>query len=553
VKAMYNVLIVDDEPIIRNGIKAFIDWEKEGMRAEADCANGVEALAAMESRPADILITDIKMPLMSGIQLMQRALQLYPRLKVIMVSSYSDFEFAREGLKLGAVDYLLKPTLEAEELMSVLKRCTAMLEEENKKQSELTRYHVDSVYRDRKKLEHAFKRMMVQEHQEESSNSWAPAWMGRNLLCAFVMLDRAEELRETYGNLHAQLLLEELQESFYRHIDEGIGLLASETGLFVVLPDYEGNAEALICSWKSKVKDELAISISLGISALNGISEIRQGFVCSRTACQRRFFEGLGGIYSANVQQQCEPGGKVNAIPAPAWTELAEQIRGRMPISTVMEKMVERWKQSHPDSEQVKQEACSLLTEVYQIYGDTGTFLPERLDLVRHAESLDQLDSILTRQLEELGRLKTSMVADKGHGGQLITKALEYMAGHFKEDLTLQSTADAVHISKSYFSLLFKKQTGHNFIDYLIDLRIREAKRLLTVKDSRIYEVAEAAGFNDVKYFSKLFKKMTGLTPMEFREQGGKLNEKALDFHSSGNDFAGRLRKSEGDFGSESR
>jgi two-component system response regulator YesN len=147
---MYRVLIVDDEPVIRNGIHSFIDWQHEGMLSEDDCANGVEALAALENRSIDILITDIKMPLMNGIQLMEQAIQLYPSLKVILISSYNDFEYVREGLKLGAVDYLLKPTMEPEELLAVLKRCIAMLEEERRKESELNQYQQGAIYRERK-------------------------------------------------------------------------------------------------------------------------------------------------------------------------------------------------------------------------------------------------------------------------------------------------------------------------------------------------------------------------------------------------------------------
>ncbi|MNC55740.1 Bifunctional transcriptional activator/DNA repair enzyme AdaA [compost metagenome] len=121
-------------------------------------------------------------------------------------------------------------------------------------------------------------------------------------------------------------------------------------------------------------------------------------------------------------------------------------------------------------------------------------------------------------ELEAIWKSFIPKLSDNGYGGQLITKALEYIAVHYTENLTLQSVADTVHLSKSYFSLVFKKQTGRNFIDYLVELRIREAKRLLAQTGSRIYDVAGAAGFKDVKYFSKVFKKATGLTPVEYRE-----------------------------------
>ncbi|MFD0693243.1 response regulator [Paenibacillus sp. GCM10027628] len=516
---MYRVLIVDDEPVIRNGIKAFIDWEKEGLSVAAGCANGMEALSLLESSPVDILITDIKMPLMNGIQLMQQALQLYPRIKVILISSYSDFEFVREGLKFGAIDYLLKPTLESEDLLAVLQRCISMLEEEKKKASEWTRFNSDAVYRDRRRLEHEVKRQIVLEQEYDLSR--APEWMGQTITCAYMMLDRAQELLENHGHLHAQLLLEDLQESFYADVNEGVAaLVTSDNSLFLVLPEGSGKVEPLLVNWIQKLDKDFRVSVSTGICTISGIRAIGRGFNESRTACRERFFKGLGRLFSVSVTKEIAAWQEApDHGETPDWTDLAEQVRGRSPVTLVLEQVHGRWAEGRMDPDQIKQEACSLLTEVHQIYADMGALLPERLDLLRAAETLEQLETILSRHLEDIGKGPAHKQPDKGFSGQLIAKALAYIDSHYTEDLTLQSTADAVHVSKSYFSLLFKKQTGQNFIDYLIDLRIREAKRLLIIKESRIYEVAEAAGFNDVKYFSKLFKKMTGFTPGEFREK----------------------------------
>jgi two-component system response regulator YesN len=145
--------------------------------------------------------------------------------------------------------------------------------------------------------------------------------------------------------------------------------------------------------------------------------------------------------------------------------------------------------------------------------------LHERHDQLFQAETIDQMVTLLVCQLEEIRTALTPKLIDNGYDEELIKKALEYISAHYTESITLQSVADIVHLSKSYFSLYFKKQTGRNFVDYLIDLRIREAKRLLVENENRIYDVAEAAGFKDVKYFSKVFKKVTGLTPMAYREK----------------------------------
>ncbi|AKG36412.1 response regulator transcription factor [Paenibacillus durus] len=515
---MYRVLIVDDEPIIRNGIEAFIDWENEGLSVEAICANGTVALTALENRPVDILITDIQMPLMSGIELMKQAFELYPWLKVIMISSYSDFEYVKEGLKLGAVDYLLKSALKPGELLAVLHRCISMLNEERRKETE---FQQGVIYRERKSIEQEIKRLIVQEQDLLSLIDWAPAWFEQRYACVYLILDGAEELKENCGCLNVQLLMEDLQELFYVQVDEGAAMLMGESGMFLVFPNNVGDAELRLRYWKQFVETELEISISAGFTIEQGICRIPNGFVGSRMACQRRFLEGLGGI---NVWEESTENKGIAQVSTtesepPDWKSFFEIIRNGDPISSAMENAVERWKGMGSNPEQVKHEANDLLTDIYELQADAGPPLSELLDLLERTETLDQILSLLKRGLEDIGKTFIPKLADKGNGGQLITKALEYITNHYSENLTLQIVADTVHLSKNYFSLLFKKQTGQNFIDYLIELRIREAKRLLAEEDVRITDISEIAGFNDVNYFRKLFKKMTGLTPLEYRER----------------------------------
>lgn len=515
---MYRIIIADDEPIIRNGIEAFINWEKEGFSVEAICSNGAEALAVLKNRPVDIIITDIQMPLMNGIELMKQAFELYPWLKVIMISSYSDFEYVREGLKMGAVDYLLKAALKPEELLAVLRRCISMLEEERRKEAE---FQQGAVYRERKSIEQEIKRLIVQEQVQVSLIDWAPAWFRQRYACVYLILDGAEDLKENYGCLYVQLLMEDLQELFYGQVDEGTAMLMGETGMFLVFPDNTGDAELRLGYWKKSVETELGLSLSAGFTVEQGISRIQIGLADSRMACQRRFFNGLGGIYAFEESTENKETTKVMSTEKeqPDWKPLFEMIRKGDPISSAVEYAMERWKGLCLNQEQVKQEAYDLLTDIYELQADTGSPLSELLDLLERTETLDQIVSLLKRGLEDIGKSFIPRLADKGNGGQLITKALEYITVHYRENLTLQIVADTVHLSRNYFSLLFKKQTGRNFIDYLIELRIREAKRLLAEEDVRMSDIAETTGFNDVNYFRKLFKKMTGLTPLEYKEK----------------------------------
>lgn len=512
----YRALIVDDEPFIRHGISAFIDQEKDGIEVEDHFGNGMDALEAIKSRPFDILITDIKMPELDGIGLMKQALEHNPLLKVILISSYNDFEYVKEGLTLGAVDYLLKLTLKKEDLLAVLRRSIRMLEEERRRESELTFYQQEALYRKRKHVEQQIKRLIVQEQTYPASADWAPAWLEAPYACIYLMVDGAEDWIETHGYLHMQLLLEEIQETFYVRMEEGAALQVSEHSLFVLIPDQTNEAEAWLLQWKKGLETEWGISTSAGLASGQGAGSILKGYADSRSACKRRFFEGLGGIYRNEAPEGRETGDPYDPYD---WTPFYEMIRNGDPGSSAVEFALDRWNSGSMSLEQVQQEALDLLTGVYQMHAESEPFPPERQDLLRRAETLEQLASFIMEQLEELAKSFIPRLADHGNDGQLIMKALDYIAAHYTENLSLQSVADSVHLSKSYFSLYFKKLTGRNFIDYLIELRVREAKRLLAQEDSRIYDVAKAAGFNDVKYFNRVFKKVTGLTPVEYREK----------------------------------
>lgn len=391
---MYNVIIVDDEPVIRFGLKASIDWAQEDLLIVGDYPNGEQAWKALQEQPVDILITDIKMPLMDGLELTKRALSQSPSTKIILVSSYADFEFVREGLHLGAVDYVLKPTLEPEEFVLLLRKCCRLLEEERAIQEKLQFLDETQQKTKRDRLENAIKEVLY-EQQDASCLKEQANWLQQPLVLASIRLDYVKNPNEQYEFLQKMCVLEAAQAFFYEHEPTILCFPVSNTELFACLPS---------------------------------------GLTLDRTIEQ--------------LNQQME---EKNA----------------------------------------------------------GSFTAEYTEV------------------EHIGFLQNSRIAQQATAGkdnELITKAVHYIHGHYTEELTLQKLADHVHLSRNYFSLLFKQFTGQNFIDYVIDLRIKKSKQLLSQSSLKVYEVAEQSGVKDVKYFSKLFKKVTGLSPVEYRlkQQEGK-------------------------------
>jgi two-component system response regulator YesN len=308
--------------------------------------------------------------------------------------------------------------------------------------------------------------------------------------------------------------LEDIREAFYTWRKEGAAVTAGGDSLFLIYPSKED--EEALTEWKREVEKTLGISLSAGCTRIRGVMQLRDGLNNSRSACERRFFAGLGRVfvYAGDKSESIRRA----VADLPDWSSLRERHLHPDKAKSILAEMEVRWRKGGNSSHQVKNEACSFLSTLFQFRADTG-LLPELLDFLRRSETLGELKVRLEQQIEELGKPGSAYLLNNGQGGQLIAKAQKYIDERFTEELTLQSMADFIHVSKSYFSILFKKKTGQTFIDYLINLRIREAKRLLCQTEDKIYEVAEGAGFKDVKYFSKLFKKLTGLKPVEYRNK----------------------------------
>jgi two-component system response regulator YesN len=520
---VYRVAIVDDEPVIRFGIRASVDWERENIALAGDFANGEEAWRKIRNEPVDILITDIKMPIMDGLELTKRTLALHPKTKVILVSSYNDFEFVRQGLKLGVVDYLLKPTLEPEGLLELVRKCLRLIEEERRYEDDRQFVQATRLTYDRRKLETEIKRALVHEDVRLSPEE-VPAWTAEGYALCTVLISGLRETEEAYGQLHVGMLLEELQEIAYETADVGVAFLAGDRTLVFGIPAPGGRPpENAIRAVRSAGYERLGIRVTVGYAVGSAIEPLRSVYRLSGLAAQRRFYEGEGtyGLPEPSVPMERLRTQEIKPSAA-LLRELkqASHARDNDAADSIVRLWMDRWSALRIDPSSVRKEAFEIVTGLFMNEQDMSVLL-EGFEELKRAETLEELSGLLTTQIRGY---RNSFAAGshtfKGNK-QLIDKSLAYISGHYTSEITLQQLADHVHMSKNYFCLQFKHHTGLNFIDYLIRLRIGKAKELIGDHSLKIYEVAERAGFNDVKYFSKLFKKMTGLSPVDYRESLG--------------------------------
>lgn len=517
---MLRVAIVDDEPIIRLGVKASIRWRELTLAFAGEFSNGAEAHRALAEEPVDILITDIKMPVMDGLELTKRVRESSPFTKVILISSYNDFEFVKQGIVLGASDYILKPTMEPEELNDVIGRCAESIRRDLEISRRLDRYAGEAEQLERHKLEQEAKRLMTRERDWESlSGKFASKFPGGCFLMRAV-LDRAEEIRQRYGELHVALLLDELKESFYRIHKDGVAFAGQEAELVMLAP-CEEDGSALIDRLMEQLKSAAAAGLTLGYVEARETAHWQRDYERTGRVYGYRFFDGAGRAYRCDSGADPAIGGEEQSASPP------------MDASLQLRERIRRWPECKYDVRRVKREACDAFSELFVGQMEPALLLEYDRQFLK-AETLTELIRALEAGIREGEQIKTAAEKAPSNAG-VAAKAIAFIHERFAQEITLQMVADHVHVSKNYFSMLFKKQTNENFIDYLIRLRIEHAQSLLRIKGVKIYEIAERSGFNDVKYFSKLFKRIVGCTPAEYRERenGSKEGRAACDTEAS--------------------
>ncbi|WP_175991538.1 response regulator [Bacillus sp. Marseille-Q1617] len=507
---VYNVMIVDDEPIIRFGLKSSIDWEDKNLHLIGDFSNGKQALEAMErTGHVDILITDIKMPVMDGITLMKKALQVNPKLKVVLVSSYNEFEYVREGLTHGAVDYILKQTLEPEQFSKTIHKCIDKILEEEKVTERLDYAELANKIHERRKTEQSIKRILLRKEPFQASEQRIENLPMPQLLLLGSIKD-LDRLQDEFGFLYKNLIIEEIQERFYRETEDGYCFPIGENELIFFLGNTEEPRDT-VNKLKQRIEKETALKLVFSYAVVTDPGKLVDGYHHAFLAGEQYFFQ------SDTVIFPYERGNEMHQKPL-GLEEIKAMLHREHSLEKFLEARFARWKEEdmHPDL--IKKEAGNILKALYWNKVDLGVLM-DYISSMDSSETLEELTGLFHEARNECDMFLESESMHPHTDNELLDKALGYIHEHFTQEMTLQHVADHIHISRNYFSILFKRFMDINFIDYVIGLRINKAKELLSHTSLKVYEVAGESGFNDVKYFSKLFKKITGHSPGDYRTE----------------------------------
>lgn len=532
---MYKLVFADDETLVRNNIARLIKWEEYGFTLTGCCANGHELLELAENEQPDLVITDINMPFLDGIEAARQLKKEFPDIKVIFLTGYNEFKYAQQALELQALKYILKPVT-AENIAEVLKEVKQILDQEHQIYGNLTM--LENFYEKNKDtIQNLFLydlligNISVNEVQNKI-HSLGIEWLRGNRFRVAVLDNDGNQNPEEWQSVSTELL----NVAIYNISQELTGNLCIGSVLVV-----NGHVVILFCGFSSE--NDKGFQQKIGFCVEEIRTAIQRHLKFTITAGMGRMCESYSAIhnsydeavsalaYRASIGsnriiyiEDIEPQRHQNPVFDRAKeTQLLECVK--LGNKEEMLQMVEKL---------IQETACERL-ESSRIY-----VLGILMSLIREAENLE-LDM---QQLLQVCNIKKVLeLSDREELYRTLVQACVYFFDHLSEnrkrscsksmlaavdyiqqqymdsELCISMVCEHLHLSESYFRSIFKKELGTTFRNYLTQIRMEHAKQLLCSTNMRNYEIAEKIGYADSHYFSFCFKRFYNMAPNEMRDK----------------------------------
>jgi two-component system response regulator YesN len=521
----YKVFFVEDEIVTREGIRDNVDWVANGFEFCGEATDGEMALPLLRTARPDVLITDIKMPFMDGLQLSKIVRERMPWVKIVILSGHDEFEYAQQAIKLGVTEYLLKPVT-VQNLHQVLQKLAARLDQEKEEQENL-RHLREQIEENRAILRERFLLKVIVGALSSAEAIEKGQLLGLDLVarCYLVVILKTE--------------LEDRSEQFdydeYQQVQRVVaGLVEDMPDVFLLRKDWEelvllmkGNAlefleeerERLLERIKQEVK-RTRYQLTIGIGTpKKRIAELHQSFVEALVNIQRAADEKNNRLNNAVDKADLL---KVDRAAVENFLRCGAKEDFDIFFNTYIRPLGETALTSYLIKNYIFVDVVLATVKlVNELGGDIDQVVPELESIETTLASIKTVEQLR----EQVYRILTSTLAFRdrhtsSHYMSTIQQAKDYIDHHYMEpELSLNEVAAQVNLSPSHFSVVFSKEACQTFKEYLTEIRIQKAKEYLRTTALRSVDISYQVGYSDPHYFSHVFRKVTGLSPNEFRNR----------------------------------
>lgn len=533
----YRVMLVDDEEEVRQAIIKKLDWETLGFEVVGAADNGEDALELVERLRPDVVMTDIKMPFMDGLTLSKKLKQISRDIKIIVFSGFDEFEYAKEAIKLEVEEYILKP-INAIELKAVFLRIKEKLDQEiNRKRDmeQLRKYYLESLPVMKEQLiiglleGRLSKRKAAELIKSYEINMDFPYYMTgivrTDLSGGKVKKD--EELGTPAGLL--TLSLKQIVDENLNSCCEYISCIYLEAVVVIALLAKQSQSKEFIHSMDQICKSSnriLEMNTGAGIGNLcSSLMELSLSYQGAKNAMDYRIlFEPNQAIYIQDVEAQVND----KNIWESRYTEsiLREIKLGEVEdLVKAIQDLIQYIKKSNISFQLYQISLMEMVTEIYKlgrVYQlDMDQIFGKDFNINTVIDQFESLEALRLWIMEVCLKVRSNIRRERIDSAKLlIEKAVAYIGEHFCDsDISVDTLCSVLNVSATYFSTLFKRETGMTFINYLTKVRLDKALQLLNTTEEKTYNISEMVGYTEPNYFSYVFKKQYGVSPSNYRKK----------------------------------
>lgn len=537
------VFLVEDEYIVREGIKNNIDWEKNGYDFCGEASDGELAFPMISEKRPDIVITDIRMPFMDGIELSRMIKEEYPEIKIIILSGHEEFEYAKAAIQIGVEEYLLKP-INGDELLQVVNRVAQKIKEENESRETLQEGEGDENF------EYA-KRQLLSSLIDDNASLSDAMEQGKkihlNLMaqCYNIMMLKlqrknkeqgfSQRILELYKTMEDTLKEQDGQSIMFDRAPEGKVILFMGSGeeeirrnmdVFAgqfreILPEYEdvtyfGSVGVPVMRLRELGESYEAASHGFSYRFLTEPNQIVDNHtVFDQTRNEKKFSCSIGSVDIQNLDKQ-----KIESF-----LKGGEMDEIHFFVEEYMKNTGDAGKNSMIFRQYIVMDmffaASHFLTQITDGREQPGEPFESPEQMQKIVSDLEATVVYIKELFTKVMQVRDAQTTE--HNSDVVENAKKYISENYHdEELTLNTVAHEVNVSPNHLSAMFSQKTGQTFVKYLTDVRMHRAKELLKCTSKRSNEICEEVGYRDPHYFSHLFKKNVGCSPIQYRERGGK-------------------------------
>lgn len=530
------ILVVDDEALVRESLISSLYALQIADIKEAE--DGMEAYESIREFRPDVIIADIRMPGMNGIELLSKVNEEFSGTIFIFISGYDLFEYAQKAVSLGAFSYLLKPIKDAE-LKDVLMRAAEKLENQSRQQelNVLMKIKMNQGLEIMKRrfimellTQNTFSENYLNCRLQElninfSHNSFCVIIISLDDYCSLTsgMSPRDRELvKFAVENVASEVLTDHKISHYPFDIEDGHGFLTNLP--HTISGGYSKILDA--CSEIQKCINKLIrYNVTIGIGTfVNSLNDLNASYESANKAVSQRLIKGGNQIIYLEETASSKEGSRLIGFKAEQDMLMCFERGDAQSTMELIRSLYMPFRKTDTfGSSTLKKLNFQLILLLFKILSQMGVNPEEILEdeflLYNRVNSCSNIDSIISFFEGKLKICFEAISSSRDRGNKKVfEKAKEYIIKNYNKEITLEAVSEYIHLSPTYFSKLFKQVAEENFVDYVVNYRISKARELLKEGIYKANEVSRMVGFHDVKYFYKVFKKITGCTPTEYKE-----------------------------------